>query len=276
MRTDLTAVEQIEYDAMVKVEYRSQGFLLRDAVRRKEDVIGASVSFRRAGEVISVPTGYAQAVTGQDPGFVPRNANLVKHTTPVVVDTVEDLNVNFDTMLESSALVAQAMGRRSDQVTINAVNAGAGDTVANGGTNLNYAKYTQIIEFFEDNGVPLGDRWVAMSANNFRSLLSQQEFTSTFYTRNAVLDKGMVRDYLGINVVVIPTMTEGGLVKAGDIRNVLAWHRQSTGFGVGMNFRTEINYLPEKTSWLANGIFSIGSVVIDPRGALIVEADETA
>ena len=276
MRTDLTAVEQIEYDAMVKIEYRSQGFLLREAVRRKENVVGSSVQFRRVGEVISVPTGYSQAVTGQDPGFVPRPANLVKHTTPVVIDTIEDLNVNFDTMMESSTVVAQAMGRRSDQTTITAVNAGAGDTVVNGGTNLTYVKYTQIIEFFEDNGVPLGDRWVAMSANNFRKLLSAQEFTSTFFTQNKVLDRGMVKEYLGINVVVIPTMTEGGLVKAGNIRNVLAWHRQAVGFGVGMNFRTEINYLPKETSWLVNGIFSIGATVIDPRGAMIVEADETA
>lgn len=276
MRTDLTAVEQIEYDAMVKVEYRSEGFLLREAVRRKENVIGSSVQFRRVGEVISVPTGYAQAVTGQDPGFVPEVANLVKHTTPVVVDTIEDLNVNFDTMMESSTVVAQAMGRRSDQVTINSVNAGVSQTIPNGGTNLDYAKYTTIIEFFEDNGVPLGDRWVAMSANNFRSLLNQDEFTSTFYTQNKVLDKGMVREYLGMNVVVIPSMTEGGLAKAGDIRRVLAWHRQAVGFGVGMNFRTEINYLPKETSWLVNGIFSIGSTVIDPRGALAVEADETA
>lgn len=83
MRTDLSAVEQIEYDAMVKAEYHSQGFLLREAVRRKEEIVGASAQFRLAGEVISVPTGYAQAVTGQDPNFQPKVATLVKHTTPV-------------------------------------------------------------------------------------------------------------------------------------------------------------------------------------------------
>jgi hypothetical protein len=278
MRTDLSAVEQIEFDAIVKAEYRSRGFLLREAVRRKENVVGSSVQFRLVGEVISVPTGFSQSVTGQDPGFTPKTADLIKYTTPVVVDTVEDLFVNFDTVMESAALIAQAMGRRSDQITINAVNAGAvtaGNIIAPGGTNLDYAKYTQIIEFFEDNGVPLGERWVAMSANNFRSMLRQQEFTSTFYTENRVLDKGMIRDYLGMNVVVIPTMTEGGLVKAGNIRNVLAWHKMSTGFAVGANFRTEVNYLPKETSWLANGIFSAGSVVIDPRGTLVVQADES-
>jgi hypothetical protein len=141
---------------------------------------------------------------------------------------------------------------------------------------MTYAKYTQIIEFFEDNAVPLGDRFVAMSGNNFRALLQEQEFTSTFYTANRVLDKGMVREYLGLNVIIIPDMTEGGLPLAGNIRSAFAWHRQSTGMGVGQNFRTEINYIPEKTSWLVNGVFSAGAVVIDNRGVLQVDCDETA
>jgi len=91
-----------------------------------------------------------------------------------------------------------------------------------------------------------------------------------------VLDKGMVREYLGLNVIIIPDMTEGGLPLAGNIRSAFAWHRQSTGMGVGQNFRTEINYIPEKTSWLVNGVFSAGAVVIDNRGVLQVDCDETA
>lgn len=276
MRTALTAVEQIMYDMMVKVEYRSKGFLLRDAIRRKDNVVGASVQFRKVGQVISVPTGYSVSVTAQDPGFTPATATLVKHTTPVEVDRVEDLTVNFSTTMEVTGLVAQAMGRRSDQITIDALAASPGSTVVDGGTNLTYAKYTQIIEFFEDNGVPLGERWVAMSANNFRKLLSATEFTSTFYTQNRVLDKGMVREYLGMNVVVIPTMTEGGLPKTGDIRTILAWHKMAAGMGVGADFRTEVNYLPKETSWLVNGVFSAGATVIDSRGVLAVQADESA
>jgi len=47
------------------------------------------------------------------------------------------------------------------------------------------------------------------------------------------------------------------------------------GVGVGQNFRTEINYLPRETSWLVNGIFSAGAVVIDNTGVLAVECDES-
>ncbi len=171
-------------------------------------------------------------------------------------------------------LVADAMGRRSDQITIDALAANVGSTIATATSNFTYDKYTQVLQFFEKNAVPLGERWVAMSASNFRSLLKQDQFVSTFYTQNRVLDRGFIREYLGMNVVIIPDMTEGGLPLTGTVRTALAWHRQSTGMGIGHDFRTEINYLPKETSWLINGIFSAGAVVIDNRGVQAISCDE--
>lgn len=275
MSTSLSQVQQIEFDALVKAEYRSRGFLLRDACRLRTDVIGYSVEFRKVDQVIAVPTGYLQAVTIQDPDYTKHTAILQKFTAPTAVDTVQELTVNFDTKMENAMIVAQAMGRRSDQIEIDALAADPGMTIPDGGTNMTYAKYTQIMEFFENNAVPLGDRWVALSASNFRSLLLADQFTSTFYTQNRVLDAGFVKEYLGFNVVIIPQMSEGGLPKAGNIRTALAWHKQAIGMGIGHNFRTEINYLPLQTSWLINGIFSAGSVVIDNRGVLAIDCDES-
>lgn len=266
---NLSPAAQIEYDQLVKIQYRSEGFLLRDAVRRKENVIGSSVQFRKMGQVISVPTGYAQAVTPQNPGIYVPSAQLQKYTTPVVVDDVEALTVNFDATMESVIAIGQAMGRRSDQITINAINADVGQTITLG-TAFSYTGYTQIMEFFENNGVPLGDRWVAMTAAQFRSLLAADQFVSTFFTQNRVLDRGFVKEYLGINLVIIPQMTEGGLPSSGGVTTALAWHKMAVGFGVGANFRAEVNYVPVLTSWLANGVFSAGSVVIDDRGTLAV------
>jgi hypothetical protein len=276
MSTSLTNVQQIEFDALVKAEYHSQGFLLRDAVRMKYDVIGAQVEFRKVNQVISVPTAYLAAVTIQDPGYNKAMCTLQKYTTPTAVDEVQELTVNFDAKMENAMLVAQAMGRRSDQITIDAIAADVGDTIPNGGTNFNYEKFTQCLEFFDNHAVPLAERFVAMSANNFKSLMQDDQFTSTFYTRNDPIDRARIREYLGFNVVVIPQMTEGGLPQTGNIQTALAWHKMSTGMGIGMNFRTEINYIPQNTSYLVNGVFSAGAVVIDNRGTLAIECDVTA
>lgn len=277
MSTSLTAVQQIEFDALVKAEYQSLGFLLRDTVRVRRDVIGATVSFRKVNQIQAVPTGYLQTVVIQDPGYSQVQAILQKYTAPTAVDTVQELTVNFDAKMENAMLVANALGRRSDQIIIDSLGVSPGDTIVDGGTNMTYAKYTRIIEFFDNNAVPLPERFVAMSANNFRSLLQEDEFVSTFYTQNRVLDKGFIREYLGINLIIIPEMVEGGLpLAAGNIRSTYAWHKQSTGMGIGHDFRTEINYLPRETSWLVNGIFSGGAITIDNKGIIQIDCDEDA
>ena len=275
MSTSLTAVQQIEFDALVKAEYQSLGFLLRDTVRVRRDVIGASVSFRKVNQIQAVPTGYLQTVVIQDPGYSQYSAIIQKYTAPTAVDSVQELTVNFDAKMENAMLVANALGRRSDQIIINALAAGPGQTIVDGGTNMTYAKYTQAIQFFDNNAVPLPERFAAMSASNFQSLLQANQLVSTFYTQNRVLDKGFVRDYLGINLIVIPEMQEGGLPFASsNIRETFFWHKQSTGMGIGHDFRTEINYLPRETSWLVNGIFSAGAIIIDNLGVLQINCDE--
>ena len=275
MSQSLTAVQQTDFDELVKAEYRSKGFLLRDGVRTKNDVIGSSVEFRKVDQVISVPTAYLAAVSIQDPDYTKVTCIIQKYTTPTAVDTVQELTVNFDAKMENAMLVGQAMGRRSDQIIIDALAADPGDTIVNGGTNMNYAKFTQIYEYFEDNAVPKGERWLALSASNVRSLMSDDQFVSSFYTENRILDRGYFLDYLGINVVTIPQMTEGGLPKSGNIRSALAWHKMSTGMAIGHDFRTEINYMPDRTSWLVNGIFSAGAKVIDNRGVIAIDCDES-
>jgi len=275
MSTSLTAVQQIEFDALVKAEYQSLGFLLRDTVRVRRDVIGATVSFRKVNQIQAVATGYLQSVVIQDPGYSQVQAILQKYTAPTAVDTVQELTVNFDAKMENAMLVANALGRRSDQIIIDSLAVSPGQTIVNGGTNMTYTKYTDIIQFFDNNAVPLPERFVAMSASNFRSLLADDHFVSTFYTQNRVLDKGFIREFLGINVIIIPNMQEGGLPLSGNIRKTFAWHKQSTGMGIGHDFRTEINYLPRETSWLVNGIFSAGAITIDNLGVIEVDCDES-
>jgi hypothetical protein len=276
MSASLTAVQQIEFDALVKAEYQSLGFLLRDTVRVRRDVIGATVSFRKVNQIQAVPTGYLQTVVIQDPNYSQTQAILQKYTAPTAVDTVQELTVNFDAKMENAMLVANALGRRSDQIIIDSLEVSPGDIIPAGGTNMTYLKYTEIIKFFDNNAVPLPERFVAMSASNFQSLLQADQFVSTFYTQNRVLDKGFVREYLGINLIIIPEMVEGGLPLDGaNIRKTFAWHKQSTGMGIGHDFRTEINYLPRETSWLVNGIFSAGAVTIDNKGILEIDCDET-
>ena len=277
MSLSLTNVQQTEFDAMVKAEYRSRGFILRDTVTVRTDVIGRFVQFRKVGQVIANQVGFQNTIAIQDPGFTAWTATLQKYAAGTAVDEIQDLTVNFSSKQELAMVVAMAVGRRSDQIIINALAAGPGQTILNGGTNMSYAKLRNVVQYFEANAVPLAERFLAISGNNLRALLASDQLISRFYTSNDAVVSGtlMFRDVLGMNIRVIPDMTEGGLPLSGTIRSCFAWHKMSTGMGIGQDLRTEINYLPRETSWFVNGLFFAGAIIIDNRGVFEIDCDES-
>lgn len=278
MSISLTAVQQEEFDALVKAEYRSRGFLLRDTVRTRSDVIGNTCQFRKVGQVIANQQAYQNTIAIQDPGFTAHTATLLKYAAGTAVDEIQELTVNFDSKRELAMVVAMAVGRRSDQIVIDALdNSGTTNTIANGGTNMTYAKLREIVQFFEENAVPISERFLAMSGNNLRALLAADQIISRFYTSNdAVVDGNLnYKELMGTNIRIIPTMTEGGLPKSGDIRTCFAWHKMSTGMAIGQDLKTEINYLPRETSWFVNGLFFAGATAIDTRGIITIDCDES-
>ena len=68
-------------------------------------------------------------------------------------------------------------------------------------------------------------------------------------------------------------MKEGGLpLDTGDqTRKAFAFAKSCIGHAVGINMRSEINYIADSTSWLVNTIFSAGAIVIDPYGIVTIE-----
>jgi hypothetical protein len=58
-------------------------------------------------------------------------------------------------------------------------------------------------------------------------------------------------------------------------RKLWAFHRDAIGYGEGIAPRTEINYIPEKTSWLVNAVFSAGAIAIDAEGIVEVQTTDS-
>ncbi len=282
MSLSLTNVQQTEFDALVKIEYRSRGFLLRDTVRIRTDVIGNTCQFRKVGQVIANNVAYQNTIAIQDPGFTAQTATLLKYAAGTGVDEIQDLTVNFDTKRELAMVVAMAIGRRADQIIIDALGAGgsAQSTIAAGGTNMSYAKLRNVLQYFEQDAVPIGDRFLALSGNGLRALLADDHVISRFYTSNDLVVNGDInyKQLLSLMPIVIPDMTEGGLplgVTAANVRNNYAWHKMAMGMAIGQDMRTEVNYLPRETTWFVNGLFFAGAVTVDNRGVFFINSDES-
>ena len=86
---------------------------------------------------------------------------------------------------------------------------------------------------------------------------------------------GEVDTFMGFKFHVIGDRTEGGLTKDGsNDRTVIAFHKDALGYAEGMAPKTEINYVPEKTSHLVNSMISAGAVAIDAEGIVDITCRE--
>ena len=87
---------------------------------------------------------------------------------------------------------------------------------------------------------------------------------------------GQVDTFLGFKVVSLGDRDEGGLTKDGsNDRQCFAFHKGSIGLAENMSARTQINYIPEKTSHLVNAMFSAGATHIDAEGIVEITARES-
>jgi len=113
-----------------------------------------------------------------------------------------------------------------------------------------------------------------MSARGLEQLLGDSD-ASTF-DKNAikVLFDGEVMHWVGFDFIMVETRDEGGLPFADPDRTSYAYHRSSTGLAIGKDMSANVDWIPIKTSWLSNVLFSAGSVGIDALGIVEITTEE--
>ena len=106
--------------------------------------------------------------------------------------------------------------------------------------------------------------------------LSETAVTSADFNTVRALVSGELDTFLGFKFHTLGDRTEGGLsIDGSSIRSCLAFHKTAIGYGEGIGPKTEINYVPEKTSHLVNAMLSACSVAIDSEGIVEVQANES-
>jgi hypothetical protein len=53
------------------------------------------------------------------------------------------------------------------------------------------------------------------------------------------------------------------------------WAKPALGWAIGIDVKTEVNYIPQKVSWLINASFKGNCVNIDDNGIIPIEVDES-
>lgn len=277
MSKTLSTVAVTEFDSLVKHAYQGMG-LLKPAVTIRNNVVGDTYKFRRMGKGLANQKSTADLVTPMDVDHEFKTATLSNWNAPEYTDIFDQAEVNFDEKNELANVIAGALGRRCDQLVIDAMDASTPLTTAvpEGSANLTMAKLIDAKVQLVRQGVGSKDLFAAIEGEGLGGLLNDEKATSSDYQAVKALINGEVGSLNGFKVLVIEDRDEGGLTEASNIVDSWFFAKDSVGLAIGIDMKTDIDWVPERTSWLCNGMLKAGSVVRDEGGLVKVQYDKTA
>ena len=284
MSTGLSTAFITLFEAEVKQAYQGDA-VLRDSVRMRTNVEGSTVKFPKIGK------GTAQIRTPQT-DVVPLNtsfstvtASMENYIAAEYSDIFDQAKVNFDERQELAQVVGKAIARREDQIIIDVMEAASpGTTIANtvvtsgsaAASDLNIGKIIAAKKAMDAANVPPTDRHAVIHANSLAGLLGDERAISGDFQNIKALVAGELNTMMGFQFHIVGDRDEGGLAIDGSSdRNTFFYHRSAIGCGVGIPPKVEVNYVPEKTSFLVSAMYSAGAVAIDTAGLIKVTCRES-
>lgn len=291
MSKQLTQNAINSFDAMVKHAYQGTA-MLRNTVRTRTNVKATSHRFPKMGKGMATVRIDSTDVIPMNIGHTNRTATLGDWNAAEYTGIFDQAEVNYEEKSELAMIIAAAIGRREDQMILDAAAAAATtQTVATGiggaASDLNTAKIRRAKRLMDAVGIPkMGlsqgqpgagtkDKTLLIRAVQLEALLGDPNANTIDQNAIKILFDGEISHWIGFEVMVMEDRAEGGLPTSGGTSTAYAYHRAAIGFAIGLDFRTEVNYVPHKTSWLSNGIFKAGAVDIDADGIVEITSTDT-
>ncbi len=278
----------IDFDSEVKHAYQGTRSL-RDTVTTRTGVTGESYKFAAMGKGLANQKATQADVTPMDINYSRPTANLENWNAPEYTDIFDQAEVNFDEKSELAGTIAAAIGRREDQLIIDAMNAGTysatpgtdntvGLLIDLGATNaLTVAALRQAsTKGLTKRGVNGMDRHIVLTADALDQLLATTAVTSSDYNAVKTLVNGDIDTFLGFKFHVIEQREEGGLPGDGTTSSAsFCYHKKAVGIAIGIDLKTTVDWIAQKTSWLCNGIMKGGAVIRENSGVVKILSDST-
>lgn len=274
MSKTLSTVARTEFDTQVKLAYQGSS-KLRNTVTYRGSVVGDTYKFRTMGK------GQGHQRTGSSSLVVPMDIDhalvpctLTDWEHPEYTDIFDQATVNFDEKRGLTENIGKAMGRTEDQLIINALIAGTYNTtatpsqgfdIAAGGTGFTTAKLRALRAYFDDLEMDESVT-IAVSGTGMQRLLANTETTSSDYNTIKALVNGEMNTFMGFNFTTIGARRlEGGLGGSGLV--AYAYAPSAVGLAAAsLEKSMAVDWIPERVSWLCNGVLKAGSCIIDAEG----------
>jgi hypothetical protein len=265
------------FDEEVKQAYQGEA-LLRGTMRTRSGVQGNTVKFPKIGKGVATVRVPQTDVTPLNVTYSQVTATMTDYIAAEYSDIFHQSHVNFDERRELVQVVSKSIARRMDQICIDALNAASSPStvatsVGGAASNMNIDKLRAAAKALNEKNVPAEGRHLLMHSSQLDALLGETETTSSDFATVKALVRGEINTFMGFNIITMGDRDEGGVPKP-STRSCFAWHQDSMGYAESMSQKSEVNYIPEKTSFLVSSMFSAGAVAIDDEGIVKISCTE--
>ena len=263
-----------QFESEVHLEYQRMGAKLLNTVRRKTNIVGESTTFQVVGNM----TASTKARNGQVPisnaSHAPIEVTLHDYYSGDFLDKLDELKIQHDERNTLSTNIAAALGRKSDDLLIDAMdNSGASASAATTGA-LTAAKIQEGFETLGEANVPTDDGmlYLPISVAGWVDLMNDDDFSNADYvgSENLPLPGAMrAKDWMGITI-----FTHTALKVASSVRWCHLYHHTSHAHASGAEISLDVTWQGKEQAHLFVGSMSQGADTIDATGHFIIKFTE--
>lgn len=273
MSTEVSKSFIKNFEADVHLAYQQMGSKLRNAVRYKGNIVGATTVFQKVGKGIASGKARHGLVPVMSIDHTPVECELLDYYAGDWVDALDELKMSIDERRVVASAGAYALGRKTDELIIGALSqAPEENDVGDYSQVLSKDTILQAFAKLNSNDVPDdGQRFGIVGPLQWNALLNIDEFSNSDYAGdNLPFLKGTEsRKWLGINWIM-----HTGLPLDGTNRDCFIFHKTAVGHASGQDVKSDITWHGDHAAHFVNNMMSQGACLIDGTGVVRIKCKE--
>ncbi|WP_448192712.1 phage capsid protein [Azospirillum sp. sgz301742] len=271
MSTSVTQAFVKQFEREVHESYQRMGSKLRNTVRSKNNVQGASTVFQKVGKGTAMVKARHGAVPVMNLDHEPVECALADYYAGDWVDKLDELKTNIDERQIIANAGAYALGRKTDELIITELDKSTvfAGTAADG---LTKAKVLAAFELLGGADVPDdGQRYAVVGWKQWSQLLAIEEFANSQYVGPDELPWRGTQAKRWLGTLWVP---HSGLSLKDGARLCHWYHKTAVGHAAGADVKTDVTWHGDRAAHFVNNMMSQGACLIDQSGVVTLRCLE--
>lgn len=289
MSTSIDQAFITSYEAKVHEVFQRQGSFLKDAVRLKDNVVGATAVFQKVGKGIATTKSRHGTITPMNQEHTAPSTTLQDFYAGDWVDKLDEAKININDRDVIASGGAQALGRKlDDQITsvLDTTTQTAATLDLTGIANI-LASVLEWVEAVWANDVPNdGQVYAVVTPRLWSMLMVLDQFQNADYVmangmsfvQGPEIGRGKWKDWMGIKWKMQTGLPGQGLSGTGG--RAFVWHKMAIGYAIAASagnvagreaVSADITWHGDRAAHFVNNMMSGNAVMIDDTG--VIEAN---